>query len=118
MVDRERIKVILALLLAALTARGLASQEPIVPKPGLAAPQSQAQKVAAQAQSDVSMQDTHSAFEIRVNLVQVQVIVRDDKVIQWKVCAKRISNYTTTVNCNRSALLRLRMPTRPRKGPK
>jgi VWFA-related protein len=79
MIAAERIKFMLALFLSAWTAGGLASQEPPVPKPGLGGQQSQAQKVAAQAQSDVPAQDTHSALKVRVNLVQIQVIVRDDK---------------------------------------
>jgi len=77
MVEPGRVRMILPLFLAALTARGLASQEPIGPKPGQDVPQSQAEK--AQTPPDIPMQDTGTAFKIRVDLVQVQVIVRDDK---------------------------------------
>jgi VWFA-related protein len=66
-----------ALLLAGATAQGLFSQEPASPKPATDAPTSQSQKSEPESKTEVSVQDTVSTFKLRVNLVQVHVIVRD-----------------------------------------
>ena len=66
-----------ALLLAGATAQGLFSQEPASPKPATDAPTSQSQKSEPESKTELSVQDTVSTFKLRVNLVQVHVIVRD-----------------------------------------
>ena len=66
-----------ALLLAGATAQGLFGQEPASPKPTTAAPPSESQKSEPESKTEVSVQDTVSTFKLRVNLVQVHVIVRD-----------------------------------------
>lgn len=68
-----------ALLLVGAMASGVLSQEPPPPpKPAAEAPTSQPQKSEAEPQAEVSVQDTSSTFRIRVDLVQVHVIVRGD----------------------------------------
>jgi VWFA-related protein len=60
-------------------ARCILSQETPVPAPD-AAPQASApqdQKSAQEPKSEISVQDTTSTFKIRVNLVQVHVVIRD-----------------------------------------
>jgi hypothetical protein len=73
-------KFVVELLLAGTMAHGLSAQEPLGPKatPATEGPASQAQKSEAEPQAEVSVQDTTTAFKLRVNLVQVPVVVRGD----------------------------------------
>lgn len=68
------------LFLAGTMAHGIFAQEPPAPKPSPAteAPASKAKKSEAEPQAEVSVQDTTSTFKLRVNLVQVHVVVRGD----------------------------------------
>ena len=69
-----------ALLLAGAIAQGVLSQEPPAPpKPGTDATTSQPQKPEVEPKAEVSVQETTSTFKLRVNLVQVHVVVRGDK---------------------------------------
>jgi VWFA-related protein len=65
-----------ALFLTGATAQGLFSQEPASPKPATDSPTSQSQKSEPESKPEVSVQDTGNTFKLRVNLVQVHVIVR------------------------------------------
>ena len=73
-------KFAVGLFLAGTMAHGVFTQEPPAPKPSPAteAPASKAQKSEAEPQAEVSVQDTTTAFKLRVNLVQVHVVVRGD----------------------------------------
>ena len=73
-------KFAVGLFLAGTMAHGVFAQEPPAPKPSPAteAPASKAQKSEAEPQAEVSVQDTTSTFKLRVNLVQVHVVVRGD----------------------------------------
>ena len=73
-------KFAVGLFLAGTMAHGIFAQEPPAPKPSPAteAPASKAQKSEAEPQAEVSVQDTTSTFKLRVNLVQVHVVVRGD----------------------------------------
>jgi VWFA-related protein len=62
-------KLAVVLFLAVATAHGIFSQEPTPP--------SQPQKSETEPKPQVSMEDTVSTFKLRVNLVQVHVVVRD-----------------------------------------
>jgi VWFA-related protein len=66
----------MALLLAGATARGQAPREPAPPKPTADTPASQPSKPETERKTEVSVQDTGNTFKLRVNLVQVHVIVR------------------------------------------
>ena len=69
-----------ALLFAGAIAQGVLSQEPPAPpKPGTDATTSQPQKPEVGPKAEVSVQETASTFKLRVNLVQVHVVVRGDK---------------------------------------
>jgi VWFA-related protein len=78
----KRVILSVLLFLAGATAGGLFSQEPASPKPATDSSPSQPQKsepeVKTEPKQEVSMQDTVSTFKLRVNLVQVHVIVRGD----------------------------------------
>jgi VWFA-related protein len=73
-------KFAVGLFLAGTMAHGAFAQEPPAPKPSPAteAPASKAQKSEVELQAEVSVQDTTSTFKLRVNLVQVHVVVRGD----------------------------------------
>ena len=73
-------KFAVGLFLAGTMAHGVFAQEPPAPKPSPAteAPASKAQKSEPEPQAEVSVQDTTSTFKLRVNLVQVHVVVRGD----------------------------------------
>ena len=73
-------KFAVGLFLAGTMAHGVFAQEPPAPKPSPAteAPASKAQKSGTEPQAEVSVQDTTSTFKLRVNLVQVPVVVRRD----------------------------------------
>ena len=77
---RKGMKFVVGLFLAGTMARGISAQEPPGPKasPATEGPASQAQKSEAEPQAEVSVQDTTTAFKLRVNLVQVPVVVRGD----------------------------------------
>ena len=69
-----------ALLLAGAIAQGVLSQElPAPPKPGTDATTFQPQKPEVEPKAEVSVQETTSTFKLRVNLVQVHVVVRGEK---------------------------------------
>jgi VWFA-related protein len=69
-----------AFLFAGLMARCILSQEPPPPSPNSPAEASAPQdQKGQQPQGEVSVQDTGTTFKVRVNLVQVHVVVRDDK---------------------------------------
>jgi VWFA-related protein len=72
------LQVAMALFLAGATAQGQTAQEPATPKPAADTPSSQATKAEAEPKTEVSVQDTGNTFKLRVNLVQVHVIVRGD----------------------------------------
>jgi len=76
---RSGIKLAAPLLLAAIPACGLFSQEPPASPSSVSAqpPAPRGQASAPQSKSEVSVQDTPNAFKVRVNLVQVHVVVRD-----------------------------------------
>ena len=73
-------KFAVGLFLAGTMAYDVFAQEPPAPKPSPAteAPASKAQKSEAEPQAEVSVQETTSTFKLRVNLVQVHVVVRGD----------------------------------------
>jgi VWFA-related protein len=73
-------KFAVGLFLAGTMAHGVFAQEPPAPRPSPAteAPASKAKKSEAEPQAEVSVQDTTSTFKLRVNLVQVHVVVRGD----------------------------------------
>lgn len=73
-------KFTVGLFLAGTMAHGVFAQEPPAPRPSPAteAPASKAKKSEAEPQAEVSVQDTTSTFKLRVNLVQVHVVVRGD----------------------------------------
>jgi VWFA-related protein len=74
-------KFAVGLFLAGTMAHGVFAQEPPAtpkPSPATEAPTSKAQKSEAEPQAEVSVQDTTSTFKLRVNLVQVHVVVRGD----------------------------------------
>jgi VWFA-related protein len=77
----QGVKLAVALFIAGATANGLFSQEAATPKPATDAPATQPQKSGTEPKTEpnqeVSMQDTVSTFKLRVNLVQVHVVVRD-----------------------------------------
>lgn len=68
------------LFLAGTMVQGAFAQEPPAPKPSPAieAPTSKAQKSEAELQAEVSVQETTTTFKLRVNLVQIHVVVRGD----------------------------------------
>jgi VWFA-related protein len=68
----------MVLFLAGAVARGQAPQEPSPANPATDTPTSQATKADAEPKTEVSVQDTGNTFKLRVNLVQVHVIVRGD----------------------------------------
>jgi VWFA-related protein len=76
------VKLAVALFITGATANALFSQEAPAPKPATDAPTTQSQKSESEPKTEqkqeVSMQDTVSTFKLRVNLVQVRVIVRGD----------------------------------------
>jgi VWFA-related protein len=76
---RNELKLAVALFIAGAMAHGLPCQESASPKPATDSPLSQTQKSETEPKQEVSMQDTVSTFKLRVNLVQVHVIVRGDK---------------------------------------
>ncbi|MGB7729369.1 MAG: VWA domain-containing protein [Candidatus Acidiferrum sp.] len=67
-----------ALILAVATAHVLYSQEPTPPQPATDATAIQSNKSETEPKTEVSVQDTGNTFKLRVNLVQVHVIVRDN----------------------------------------
>ena len=73
-------KFAVGLFLAGTMAHGVFAQEPPTakPTPATEAPASKAQKSDAEPQAEVSVQDTTTPFKLRVNLVQVHVVVRGD----------------------------------------
>ena len=73
-------KFAVGLFLAGTMAYDVSAQEPPAPNPSPAteAPASKAQKSEAEPQAEVSVQETTSTFKLRVNLVQVHVVVRGD----------------------------------------
>jgi VWFA-related protein len=73
-------KFAVGLFLAGAMAHDVFAQEPPVPKPSPAteAPASKTQKSEAEPQAEISVQETTSTFKLRVNLVQVHVVVRGD----------------------------------------
>ena len=73
---RTALQVAMALFLAGATAHGQAAQEPATPKPAADTPSSPSGTTTAETKKEVSVQDTGNTFKIRVNLVQVHVIVR------------------------------------------
>ena len=73
---RTALEVAMALFLAGATAHGQAAQEPATPKPAADTPSSPSSTTTAETKKEVSVQDTGNTFKIRVNLVQVHVIVR------------------------------------------
>jgi VWFA-related protein len=66
-----------ALFLACATSHTLSGQQPASPTPSIDATTTQPQKSEAEPKTEVSVQDTGTTFKLRVNLVQVHVIVRD-----------------------------------------
>jgi VWFA-related protein len=68
----------MTLFLAGATAHGQAPQEPPTPKPAADTSSSQLSKTETERNKEVSVQDTGSTFKLRVNLVQVHVIVRSN----------------------------------------
>lgn len=76
------VKLAVALFIAGAMANGLFSQEAPTPKPATDTPITQPQKSEIEPKTErkqeVSMQDTVSTFKLRVNLVQVHVIVRGE----------------------------------------
>src|SRR5271157_597461 len=66
-----------ALFLACATSHTLSSQEPASPTPSTDVTTTQPQKSETEPKPQVSTEDTVSTFKLRVNLVQVHVIVRD-----------------------------------------
>jgi VWFA-related protein len=73
------VKLAVVLFLVCATAGGQTSQEPASPKPATGMPTSQSSQTETEPKSEVSMQDTGTTFKLRVNLVQVHVIVRDSR---------------------------------------
>jgi hypothetical protein len=73
---RTAVQVAMVLFLAGAVARGQAPQEPAPAKPATDIPTSQPSKAEAEPKTEVSVQDTGNTFKLRVNLVQVHVIVR------------------------------------------
>lgn len=65
-----------AALFLAVTVRAQAPQEPAPAKPSADALPPQRSKAEAEPKTEVSVQDTGNTFRLRVNLVQVHVIVR------------------------------------------
>jgi VWFA-related protein len=70
------LKLTMALFLAGATTRGQAPQEPAPPKPAADTPSLPSSKPETEPKTEVSVQDTGNTFKLRVNLVQVHVIVR------------------------------------------
>ncbi len=66
-----------ALFLACATSHTLSSQQPASPTPSTDVTTTQPQKSETEPKPQVSTEDTVSTFKLRVNLVQVHVIVRD-----------------------------------------
>jgi VWFA-related protein len=66
-----------ALFLACATSHTLSGQQPASPTPSTDVTTTQPQKSEAEPKPQVSTEDTVSTFKLRVNLVQVHVIVRD-----------------------------------------
>ncbi len=73
---RSALQLAMALFLAGATAHGQAAQEPATPKPAADTPGSPSGTATAETKKEVSVQDTGNTFKLRVNLVQVHVIVR------------------------------------------
>jgi len=74
-----RMKFAGALLFSGVVAPSIFCQEPPVASPNTdtEAPTHQDQKSGEEPKSEISVQDTTTAFKIRVHLVQVHVVVRD-----------------------------------------
>jgi VWFA-related protein len=66
-----------ALFLACATSHTLSSQQPPSPTPSTDATTTQPQKSETEPKPQVSTEDTVGTFKLRVNLVQVHVVVRD-----------------------------------------
>src|SRR5271165_4092243 len=66
-----------AIFLACATPHTLSSQQPASPTPSTDVTTTQPQKSVTEPKPQVSTEDTVSTFKLRVNLVQVHVIVRD-----------------------------------------
>jgi hypothetical protein len=66
-----------ALFLACATSHTLSSQQPASPTPSTDATTTQPQKSETEPKPQVSTEDTVGTFKLRVNLVQVHVVVRD-----------------------------------------
>ena len=66
-----------ALFLASATSHTLSGQQPASPTPSTDVTTTQPQKPETEPKPQVSTEDTVSTFKLRVNLVQVHVIVRD-----------------------------------------
>jgi VWFA-related protein len=60
-------------------ASGQNGAAPAAAKPAPDTPTTQSAKTPADAKAEVSSKDTNTTFKLRVNLVQVKVVVRDDK---------------------------------------
>jgi hypothetical protein len=73
---RTPVQVAMVLFLAGAVARGQAPQEPAPAKPATDTPTSRPNKAEAEPKTEVSVRDTGNTFRLRVNLVQVHVIVR------------------------------------------
>lgn len=66
-----------ALFLAFATSHSISSQQPASPTPSTDATTTQPQKSETEPKPQVSTEDTVGTFKLRVNLVQVRVVVRD-----------------------------------------
>ena len=66
-----------ALFFACATAYTLSGQQPASPTPSTDATTTQSQKSEMEPKPQVSTEDTVGTFKLRVNLVQVHVVVRD-----------------------------------------
>lgn len=73
---RSALRLTVAMFLAAATVGAQALQEPASAKPATETPASQPSKPDTEPKTEVSVQDTGNTFRLRVNLVQVHVIVR------------------------------------------
>jgi VWFA-related protein len=67
------------LFLAGVIALGQTSQAPAAPRSGAHTPDTQPPKTETQPKEEISSKETFTTFKLRVNLVQVRVVVRDSK---------------------------------------
>jgi hypothetical protein len=109
---------VVALVVVGAMALVAPSQEAPAPTKPATDATSQPQKPESESKAEVSVQETTSSFKLRVNLVQVDVVVRGDKGKTVDGLRKEDFSCTTTASYKRSVHLLLRTSNRAKNARK